>query len=211
MSNGPRDVAKIALTFDMGGRVDPALAIMDWLEANSVRATIFMTGAIVRNVNTDAGRQVLGRIAARPDLFDIANHSDTHPDFTTIPASEMVAELAAAEREVARFLKASPRPFFRPPFGAQDADVVAGAAKAGYPVTVMWDVDTIDWRPESEGGPTANEIVTKVLAQAKAGSIVLMHLGGYNTLDALPRIVAGIKERGLQPVTLSDLLGVPQD
>ena len=33
-------------------------------------------------------------------------------------------------------------------------------------------------------------MVTKVTSRAQGGSIVLMHLGGYNTLDALPQMVA---------------------
>jgi hypothetical protein len=32
-----------------------------------------------------------------------------------------------------------------------------------------------------------------------------MHLGGWNTLDALPDILAGLRERGLEPVTLSEM------
>jgi hypothetical protein len=34
-----------------------------------------------------------------------------------------------------------------------------------------------------------------------------MHLGGYETLDALPGIVNGLQARGLQLVTLGEMLG----
>jgi len=68
----------------------------------------------------------------------------------------------------------------------------------------MWDVDTIDWRPESEGGPTTAAIVAKVVTNARGGSIVLMHLGGYHTLAALPGIVDGLADGGLTPIRLSD-------
>jgi len=34
-----------------------------------------------------------------------------------------------------------------------------------------------------------------------------MHLGGYETLDALPGIVAGLRARGYTLVTLGTLLG----
>jgi peptidoglycan/xylan/chitin deacetylase (PgdA/CDA1 family) len=71
----------------------------------------------------------------------------------------------------------------------------------------MWDIDTIDWRPEAEGGPTAAFMVKKVLDNARGGSIVLMHLGGFNTYEALPAMVAGLKARGLELVTLADMLG----
>jgi peptidoglycan/xylan/chitin deacetylase (PgdA/CDA1 family) len=69
----------------------------------------------------------------------------------------------------------------------------------------MWDVDTIDWKPTADGGPTSDDIEAKVLSRAKGGSIVLMHLGGYETLDALPGVVAGLRKRGLEPVTLSEM------
>jgi peptidoglycan/xylan/chitin deacetylase (PgdA/CDA1 family) len=70
----------------------------------------------------------------------------------------------------------------------------------------MWDVDTIDWLPVADGGPTANQIVQKVVNNAKGGSIVLMHLGGYNTFQALPAIVAGLQARGLAPATIGQLI-----
>ena len=35
---------------------------------------------------------------------------------------------------------------------------------------------------------------------------LLMHLGGYNTLDALPGILAALREAGLTPATLSEMV-----
>jgi len=70
----------------------------------------------------------------------------------------------------------------------------------------MWDIDTIDWKPIADGGPTAGAIVGKVVDNAATGSIVLMHLGGYNTFDALPAMVSRLRAGGLQPSTISALL-----
>ncbi|HEY4228176.1 MAG TPA: polysaccharide deacetylase family protein, partial [Candidatus Limnocylindrales bacterium] len=99
------------------------------------------------------------------------------------------------------------KPWFRPPFGDWNATVRAGVAAAGWKYLVLWDVDMIDWKLESDGGPTAAEMATKLKANARAGSIVLMHLGGYNTLTALPGILAACDGLGLRPVTLGTLLG----
>jgi peptidoglycan/xylan/chitin deacetylase (PgdA/CDA1 family) len=71
----------------------------------------------------------------------------------------------------------------------------------------MWDIDTIDWRPEEDGGPTASDMVDKVVSRAQGGSIVLMHLGGFNTFEALPAMLAGLRAKGLEPVTLGEMLG----
>lgn len=209
VTNGSRSSSQVALTLDMGGRVEPALDIMNWLIANRVPATIFMTGAMVDNQNTDAGPRVLALVAAHPDLFDLGNHSYTHADFTTLNASQQAKELTDTEASIRKHITVSPRPLFRPPFGAVNSNVLAAVGAVGYGYTIMWDIDTIDWRPESEGGPTAAQVTSKVVTNARGGSIVLMHLGGYNTFEALPQMVAGLRAKGLEPVTISTLLGLP--
>ena len=193
----------------MGGRVGDALAIVDWLVDHDVHATIFMTGAIADNPNTDAGRRVLAIIDAHPELFALGNHSYTHRDFRTLSASEIRDELRRTEAAIAPYCSQDPRPIFRPPNGGYDADVLAAVGAAGYRYTVTWDIDTIDWRliNNDPPGPTADQIVAKTLANAQGGSIVLMHLGGYETFDALPRVVEGLRLVGYGFVTLDELIG----
>jgi peptidoglycan/xylan/chitin deacetylase (PgdA/CDA1 family) len=199
--HGPRTSHDVALTLDMGGRLDPALKIMDWLIAHEVRATIFPTGVMG---TTATGRMVLARVKAHPGLFALGNHSWSHPDFRPLDAAAIADQLVRCEAAIEPLAGRTTRPFFRPPFGGQDAAVRAAVGAAGWHFMVMWDVDTIDWRPESEGGPTTASIVSKVVTNARGGSIVLMHLGGYHTLAALPGIVDGLAGRGLHPVRLSD-------
>jgi hypothetical protein len=91
--------------------------------------------------------------------------------------------------------------------GGWNDTVRAGVGAAGWSTMVMWDVDMIDWRPEADGGPTAASMAAKLRANARGGSIVLMHLGGFNTLDALPGLLDAAGDMGLQPVTLSEMLG----
>jgi peptidoglycan/xylan/chitin deacetylase (PgdA/CDA1 family) len=203
VSHGPRDSGAVALTFDMGGRLDPAVAIMDWLIGNEVKATIFPTGEI--GTQTAAGLEVLARVRDHPELFELANHSWDHPDFTKLRGSQIRSQLTRTEQALGAVVGRTSRPWFRPPFGAWDDDVRQAVGAAGWEYTVMWDIDTIDWRPPSDGGPTAADIEAKVVSQSQGGSIVLMHLGGYRTLDALPGILAGLEEKGLRPVTLSEM------
>jgi peptidoglycan/xylan/chitin deacetylase (PgdA/CDA1 family) len=209
ITHGSRTSGKVALTYDMGGRVGDAIAIMNWLVDHRTHASIFMTGAMADNVNTDAGRIVLGIIEQHPDLFTLGNHSYTHRDFRTLTAAEIRDELRRTETAIAPHCSQDLHPFFRPPNGGYDADVLAAVGTAGYRYTVTWDVDTIDWRPVANDppGPTADQIVAKVLGNAQSGSIVLNHLGGYHTYAALPRVVAGLLDRGYDLVTLDELLG----
>lgn len=203
--HGDRSVRTVALTFDMGGRLDPALDIIDWLVANDVPATIFPAGRSA--TTTTQGRVILDAIGTHRDRFDLGNHSWSHPDFRDLDAAAIRDQLDRTETAIVAAINISTRPWFRPPFGGLDDQIPAVVGAVGYGYTVLWDIDTIDWRSEADGGPTAQQIVDKVVARADGGSIVLMHLGGYHTLDALPGIVSGLRARGLTPVTLGTMFG----
>lgn len=206
LEHGPRTGNRIALTFDMGGRVEPAVDIVTWLIDHDIPATIFLTGAIVDSTQTDAGRTVLGLIDENRGLLLLGNHSYSHTDFRTLTAAQIRTELARAEAAYAPYTPVSPRPWFRPPEGGVDADVLAAVGAFGYGYTVTWDVDPIDWKPTTDGGPTADDIVARVVSGAQGGSVVLMHLGGYHTLEALPRIVSELAAKGYRFVTLAELV-----
>jgi peptidoglycan/xylan/chitin deacetylase (PgdA/CDA1 family) len=210
---------EVALTFDMGGRMDPAAEIMNFLVANEVCATIFATGVMSE---TAQGRQVMAIIRAHPELFEIANHTMHHCDLvrggsgspTTAPcqtggpptASFIRQQLTDAEAILREGTGQQPQPYWRPPYGSVNDVVRSVAASVGYTKTFMWDIDTIDWKPVGDGGPTAAQIASKVISNAQDGSNVLFHLGGYNTLDALRLIVPGLRDRGMLVTSLSDLL-----
>ncbi len=207
--HGSRSAREVALTFDMGGRVGDAVAIVTWLVDHGVHATLFVTGAMADTEETDAGRRVLATVQAHPELLTLGGHSYSHPDFRTLTAAEMVGELLRAQAAIAPYCSQDPKPFFRPPYGGYNEPVLAAVGSAGYRWTVLWDVDAIDWRPieNDPPGPTANEIVAKVLRSATGGSIVLMHLGGYETYKALPRVVDGLTDSGFDFVNLDQMLG----
>jgi peptidoglycan/xylan/chitin deacetylase (PgdA/CDA1 family) len=214
----PNAGARVALTFDMGGRMDPAVDIMNFLVANRVCATIFATGVMSQ---TPQGQQVMGIIRANPGLFEIANHTMYHCDLvrggggspSTQPcaggafgADRVRKELTDAAAILAAGTGQNPQPYWRPPYGSVNQAVVDAAASVGYTKTFMWDIDTVDWKPISDGGPSAEQIAGKVIGGAVNGSNVLFHLGGYETLDALALIVPGLRDRGFTLTSLSDML-----
>jgi peptidoglycan/xylan/chitin deacetylase (PgdA/CDA1 family) len=209
----PTATGRIALTFDMGGRLDPAMSIIRYLELERVCATIFPTGQMATST---IGRQVMAEIRAHPELFEVGNHTMHHCNLrdggtgiycpTTRPTDAFVVkELADAEAVIASLAGRTTKPYWRPPYGAVDTRLVNVAAGAGYPLAIMWSTDTIDWRPVSQGGPTAWDIARKVIAGETPGGIVLMHLGGYNTRDALPAMLTGLLRDGYRPTTVSGL------
>ncbi len=214
----PNAGPEVALTFDMGGRLDPALDILNFLIANKVCATIFPTGAMSQ---TTTGRQVLAVIAAHPELFEVGNHTMHHCDLVRggggsptaapcvtngRPSTAFVQkELTDAGAIIDQYSGQNPMPYWRPPYGTYDQTLLNVAAGVGYTKTMLWDVDTIDWKPISDGGPTAQQIASKVVANAANGSIVLDHLGGYETLKALQIMVPRLRQRGFTLTSISDL------
>ena len=207
------DERALALTFDMGGRVEPAVAIVELLISQRVCATLFLTGDAAQ---TAAGQDVLALVRARPDLLEFGNHTQRHCNLRDggggggCPAGRPSATFIADELTRAAAAMAAggqdPAPYWRPPYGAYDDGVLAAASDAGYGTTVLWTVDSLDWRPESDGGPTTAGLTRRVVDGATPGGIVPMHLGGWNTLEALPAIIGELRAAGYTLTSVSDLL-----
>src|SRR5262245_59337985 len=71
----PSATGKVAPTFDMGGRLEPALSIVRFLIIERQCTTFFVTGDASQ---TTTGRQVLAMIAAHRELFELGNHTVHH-------------------------------------------------------------------------------------------------------------------------------------
>ena len=204
---------EVALTFDLGGRTDPAMAIAKRLLLNGVCTTIFPTGD---TAVTTAGNAVLEFMDNYPAVFEFGNHTKDHCDLVngggaadcpsgTPSASFIKSQLSSADATIFGITGQHTAPYWRPPFGSHNQAVRIAASEAGYKKTVMWHIDTIDWLPPADGGPTTVQIIDKVVGNAANGSIVLMHLGGWNTYAALPGMITGVRGRGFATTSISDL------
>lgn len=193
----------VALTFDIGP-VAGVRSILSTLRRDHAKATFFVTGR--RAVNN---RTAIRAIAAAGDL--VGDHSNNHPDFTTIGARRIGQEVLAAQARIESVTGLVTWPWFRFPFGAHDARALAVINSLGY-VPVGWTVDTLGWMGFS-GGITVREIVARVLARRQPGEIVLMH-GGSDSgdgstpdADALPAVISRLRADGYSFVTMGVLHG----
>jgi peptidoglycan/xylan/chitin deacetylase (PgdA/CDA1 family) len=198
VNNGPRNVKRIALTFDACSTKmnEYDERVMDVLIAARVPATIFIGGGW----SIRSGEQVKA-MAANP-LFELGNHTFSHPHMPRLTEAQMREELSRTQDELLGLTGKEPR-FFRPPFGEYDERVVRVAASLGL-ITVQFDLPSGD--PSRKA--TKASLVSWVLKNARPGSIVVMHINHkrLRTAEALPDIVAGLRARGYELVTVGELL-----
>lgn len=203
--HGARDSRLVALTFELSGRIEPAVDIMDWLIERRLPAAVFTTGET--GTTTEDGQAVLDLVVEHRSLFTLGNLSWSYPDLRALDGAAIRDQLERTEVAVIARTAISTKPWFRPPYGELDEQIPATAGSGGWGYTVLWDVDPIDGKPEADGGPSADEIVQAVLDDVEGGSIIRLHLAGEHTLEALPGIVDGLEAAGLTPVSLAAMFG----
>ncbi len=188
---------EIALTFDDGPTPFTSPPILDYLEQTHTPATFFVMGQYAR---------------AWPDLiqrewrdgFAIGVHTWDHPSMPFVPDSQMPHQFGDTLMAIHDAIGADACIWFwRPPYGDHNARVIGFAQRFGL-TTINWNDDPRDW---SRPGPQT--IAGTLLAEARPGAIVVMHDGPAHreqTAAALPLILAGLRARGLTPVTIPRLL-----
>ena len=90
--------------------------------------------------------------------------------------------------------------YFRAPFGDYDNKLMTSLESLDM-VGVQWSIDSLDWK-----GLSAKQIYDRVVPKAKSGDIVLFHNNSDHVLDALPMILAALKDQGFEFVTISSLV-----
>jgi peptidoglycan/xylan/chitin deacetylase (PgdA/CDA1 family) len=187
---GPR----VALTFDDCNEGAAWARILDTLADRNLRASFFCLG-------TEVGEHAaLARRALRAG-HTIGNHTWKHTWLPSLSFEQVGRQLRRSESPWWKLARATPLPWFRPPYGALDTTSLAAIGNAGYLRTVLWDVDPQDWRR-----PGAAAIAERAVGSARPGSIILLHVIAQ-TADALPSIISGLAAKGLRPVSLDELLG----
>lgn len=129
---------------------------------------------------------------------DIGNHTMTHPRLGELSRVAQQAEVQGLDDLVFAAVGIQPKTI-RPPYGNLP---VGGIADAHQRPVVLWSVDSLDWKNR-----TPSKIVSVVLEQAGPGDIILMHETSRRSVEALPQILEGLRDKGLTVVSVAQLLG----
>lgn len=215
--HGPRDKKVVALTFDadMTPKMKKDLEtgkvaswydkkIIDILKQNNVPATLFMSGMWIELYPNETKE-----LAASP-LFELANHSYSHPAFekhcsslNLIPDSKDEEEIAKTQK-LLKEVAGVDNHFFRFPGGCYDKNDLEIVFKSGLEA-IQWDVSSGD-----AFNNNSQRLISNVINHAEGGSIILMHMidnrNAPKTAEALPTIISVLKSKGFSFVKVSELI-----
>lgn len=163
----------VVLTFDDQGSKAQVEAILDILKENLVKAIFFPVGKWAEQ-NTD----LIDRMKAEGHL--VGNHTYSHANLTKLSEEEIRSEIEHGAGEG----------LLRLPYGQHNALVDAVAAELGYRI-YGWNVDPEDWKDV-----TAREIVETVMREVKPGSVIVLHLQGKHTAEALQHLIPLLRQTG---------------
>ena len=196
---GDRKSGAIALTFDCELNPRGAMLILDTLEREGVRATFFVQGRFAYRNPDVIRRMVAGG-------HELGSHSFFHPLFTDITPLTMTQEITYTEAAIAWAVgEYVPMRYFRFPYAGRNAATRRHVASLGYQSS-FWDIDPRGWDPQK----TAQDVVDHVRKLANAGGTIILHCSSVDDLHALPEVLQVIRDRGLEPGTVTDVL-TPED
>ena len=180
---GPNYSKRVILSYDDCPLTLGAFtSVVNYAKKKNIGLVIAPTGNCIRGYLDGAGINIAQYARDRGQY--VINHSITHPDLRKL-------RCAAVAREISRAPGAGSN-YGRPPYGAVNANVRCGYARAGMKIW-LWGTDTMDWT-----GKTRAQVVAAASA-AGAGDSVLMHMAWNGFIPtAIGQIKARLAGRGLK-------------
>jgi len=166
--------------------------ILEVLRTTDAGATFFLVGRWVRE-NQDLAR-LIGAAG-----FELANHG--YSDLLSMGKadfSQALKDIKQANDIIEEICGV--RPIFFSPHKGELSDNVLKAAAEEENRTVLWTVDTVDWKL-----PGVEMMSEKIFTNVAGGSLILMHPTAQ-TAELLRRVIPELRAIGLEPVSLSKLL-----
>ena len=167
------------------------LPMLSTLDQEKVKATFFLDGKWLNN-NVELAKEIQKR------GHELSNHAYSHLNMSQLSEEKANTEISKTQKLLKEELDVEPK-WFAPPSGDFDSDTVRIAKEQGM-YTVLWTLDTVDWRH-----PSPQSIVNKISNEVKPGFLILMHPTSSSS-GALQGMIQVIKSKGLRLGTVSQTL-----
>ncbi|MBK3638932.1 polysaccharide deacetylase family protein, partial [Streptomyces sp. MBT97] len=157
ITHGPRDRARVALTFHGQGEPAIAEALLHEAERHGARVTVLAVGTWL-DEHPGLARRILD------GGHDLGNHTQRHLDINAMSEAEATAEITGCAERLRR-LTGSVGTWFRPSRAARASPLVERLARrAGYPHVLSYDVDSLDFT-----SPGASAVARAILGRVRGG------------------------------------------
>ncbi|WP_066252761.1 polysaccharide deacetylase family protein [Neobacillus drentensis] len=161
------------------------------LKKHNISVSFFLEGNWVKK-NPDLAKMIVS------SGHEVGNHSYSHPDMKQL-TSGSAREQIVKTNEIIEAATGKKCVWFAPPSGSYRDETIKVASELKMK-TVMWTVDTVDWRK-----PSADVLINRVMSKINNGSMVLMH-PTESTAKSLDRLITQIKQKNLEIGTVSELM-----
>jgi probable sporulation protein (polysaccharide deacetylase family) len=161
------------------------------LKRHNITVSFFLEGNWVKK-NPDLAKMIVS------SGHEVGNHSYSHPDMKQLTAARARDQIVKTN-EIIEAATGKKCIWFAPPSGSYRDETVRVADELNM-MTVMWTVDTVDWRK-----PTPDALITRVMSKIDNGAMVLMH-PTESTAKSLDRLITQIKQKNLKIGTVSELM-----
>lgn len=173
----------VMLTFNVYQGANEINEIIKILKDYGASATFFIGGCWA-NKNIDTVKLI------DDNGFTIGSHGFYHYDHSALSYQQNFDEIKKSI-DLLESIIHKKITLFAPPSGAYNKNCLDACDALGL-TTVMWSLDTIDWRDQDK-----NIIIKRATANIKNKDIILMHPTPA-TVSALPIIIENILSKGLQ-------------
>ncbi len=189
IGNTEEKALSLMVNVDWGEDVLPDM--LNVFKSKNVKATFFVTGKFAEKFP-----QLVQDIAEQG--HEIGNHGYSHPHPDKLSVEDNKNQITTTEK-IFQDLNISYSNIYAPPYGEHKDHVIKAAESLGYK-TVLWTVDTIDWKE-----PAPETIQQKVISKADNGILVLMHPKKC-TLQALPVIIDELHKKDFVFKTVTEII-----
>ncbi|MCA0969090.1 polysaccharide deacetylase family protein [Halobacillus litoralis] len=165
--------------------------MIETLSEKKVKATFFIDGAFARDFTNLV--QMIDE-----EGHTIGSHGFGHKDMGSMSKQQARTNLEQADEFLFALTK-NKVAYFAPPSGSFNTATVEAAGEMGME-TIMWTVDTIDWKK-----PTQDVLMQRVQSKLHKGATILMHPTEV-TAKSLPGLIDMIKGEGYRIGSLPQLL-----
>ncbi|ETI70323.1 polysaccharide deacetylase family protein [Neobacillus vireti] len=161
------------------------------LKRHHVSASFFLEGNWVKQ-NPELAKMIVSA------GHEVGNHSYSHPDMKRLTAP-LAREQITKTNEIIEAATGVKCVWFAPPSGSYRDETIKVADELNM-LTVMWTVDTVDWKK-----PSPEVLINRVMSKIDNGSMVLMH-PTESTANSLDKLITLIEQRNLKIGTVSELM-----